>query len=282
MLQIPLHKASVQLKSRIHIRKVPSLRHHEKPINYVHQDDYYIFGVVEKGFGRGIIDFKEYQFTQGDVFLIQPGQIHRFINSDHLEGWILFADSCYVNKTAAYIFSRFCLSHVSFQTEDKTLNELTQIATLLNQRIENNKGECTNTILINLTECFINIIADTLQTNESGQPVHSSRHIEIMLSLRELLKVHIATNHQPSYYSSMLHISQSYLNEVVKNVTGINVGNYIKNEIMLRAKRMLIHTTLSVKEVSIELGFEDAAYFSRMFTQTVGISPTLFRQKNLK
>lgn len=46
---------------------------------------------------------------------------------------------------------------------------------------------------------------------------------------------------------------------------------------MLQAKRLLVHTSLSVKEIADRLGIADCAYFSRLFTQTAGVSPTLFR-----
>lgn len=86
---------------------------------------------------------------------------------------------------------------------------------------------------------------------------------------------------QPSYYASKLHISTVYLNEAVRSVTGMSVSRYIRNEIALQAKRLLIHTNDSVKEIAAALGFDDYAYFSRLFTQAVGVSPTVFRQKNL-
>ena len=73
-----------------------------------------------------------------------------------------------------------------------------------------------------------------------------------------------------------------YLNEAVKEVTGTSATLYIRNELILQAKRLLVYTGLAVKEVSDRLGIDDYAYFTRMFTQTTGISPTTFRQKNLE
>lgn len=82
--------------------------------------------------------------------------------------------------------------------------------------------------------------------------------------------------------ASMLNISPVYLNEVVKEVTGMSASSYIRNEMVLQAKRMLVYTGLSVKEISNRLGIEDCAYFSRLFTRTTGLPPSLFRQKNLE
>ena len=85
-----------------------------------------------------------------------------------------------------------------------------------------------------------------------------------------------------SYYAEALHISPVYLNEVVKNVTGESVSKYIQNELILRAKRMLVYTSLNVREISIDLGIEDYAYFTRLFTKAVGVNPTSYRKKYLE
>lgn len=62
----------------------------------------------------------------------------------------------------------------------------------------------------------------------------------------------------------------------------MNVSRYIRSETVLQAKRMLIHTDLTVKEIANGLGCDDAAYFSRLFTPTVGVSPSMFRQRDLE
>ena len=54
------------------------------------------------------------------------------------------------------------------------------------------------------------------------------------------------------------------------------------NELILQAKRLLVHTDYAIKEVSNSLGIDDYAYFSRVFTQTTGISPSAFRARNLE
>lgn len=76
-----------------------------------------------------------------------------------------------------------------------------------------------------------------------------------------------------------LHISPVYLNEVVKNVTGESVGRYIRNEIVLRAKRMLVYTTHNIGEIACELGFDDYAYFTRLFTKQTGMNPHRLSEK---
>jgi len=51
----------------------------------------------------------------------------------------------------------------------------------------------------------------------------------------------------------------------------------IQERIMLEAKRLLIYTDKSAKEIAYDLGYEDAAYFSNFFKKQNGQSPSDFR-----
>lgn len=282
MNKLPQHKASQYSDFGIHLRRIKSPSSSHAPVTYAHQDDYYIFGLMEEGTGCGIIDFKEQHFSSGDVFLIQPGQVHRFISSENAEGWLLMTDSSFVGSAEMCIFDDFSLFAPSFQIDRQRRNELKQIATLLAGRMDCIVNKQTKATARRLAETFISIVAEAVQDINLQQTKHSRRHIEIVLSFRRLLAEHLATSRSPSYYASLLNISTVYLNEVVKGVTGMNATLYIKNEVVLQAKRLLVHTDLAVKEISDRLGIDDYAYFSRLFTQQAGISPTLFRERNLE
>lgn len=285
---LPQHKSSLYSDFGVRLLRIkpsadikPSANNHI-PVTYAHQDDYYIFGLLEHGTGCGIIDFKEQHFSSGDVFLIQPGQVHRFIGSENMEGWMLMADSSFTGNAEKHIFDDFSLFASSFQVDGQRRKELTLIASILAGRMNSATDLPAKATARRLTETFIGIIAEAVQCINLQQSKHSHRHIEIVLSFRRLLAEHLATSRQPSYYASLLNISTVYLNEVVKGVTGMSATMYIRNEMVLQAKRLLVHTGLAVKEIAYRLGIDDCAYFSRLFTQTTGISPILFRKRNLK
>lgn len=282
MDKLPQHKASQLSDFGIRIRQMGFPQVKDTSVTNIHQNDYYIFGLVENGTGCGIIDFEEQHFSSGEVFLIQPGQAHRLISPGNAEGWMLFADCSLVGSAEKCIFDDFSLFASSFLIDERRQNELTQIASILANRMDGITDKQTKSTARRLTETFIGIVAEAVQDINRQQTKHSRRHIELVLSFRHLLAEHLTTSRQPSYYASLLNISTVYLNEVVKGVTGMNATSYIKNEVVLQAKRMLAHTALAVKEISDRLGIDDYAYFSRLFTQATGISPTLFRERYLE
>lgn len=195
---------------------------------------------------------------------------------------MLFADSGLLGSAEKCIFDDFSLFASSFVIDKRRQNELVQIASILANRMDCIPDRLAKATARRLSETFIGIVAEAVERINLQQTKHSRRHIEIVLSFRRLLAEHLATSRQPSYYASLLNISTVYLNEVVKGVTGMNATLYIKNEVVLQAKRLLVHTSLTVKEISGRLGIDDYAYFSRLFTQATGISPTLFRERNLE
>lgn len=280
--QFPQHRASMLSDMGIHLRRVVFERDEDAPVAYTHQDDYYIFGLIEKGVGRGMVEFKEVTFTEGDVFIIHPRQVHRFISSTNVKGWMLFADSSFVGNEEKYVFDKFQLFGSTVKIEWQCVNELDQIACILASRINNVAGKLEKATVRRLAETFIGIVAEMVHKIRLQQVKHSRRNIEIVMQFINLLAEHIAENRSPSHYAQQLNISPVYLNEVVKKVTGMNVTSYIKNELVLQAKRLLVHTDLTVKEISNSLGIDDYAYFTRIFTRMVGMSPNAFRQRNLK
>ena len=83
--QVPQHRALMYSDFGVRLRRLNPSHVEDMPVTYAHQDDYYIIGLMEKGTGCGIIDFKEVTFSQGDVFLVQPGQVHVLLREELLK-----------------------------------------------------------------------------------------------------------------------------------------------------------------------------------------------------
>lgn len=283
MQQLPQHKAFMLSDFGIHLRRVTPSQDNDAPVMYAHQDDYYIIGLVEEGTGCGMIDFEEVTVSQGDLFLIQPRQVHRFVGSStDVAGWILFVESSFIGCEEKRIFDRFQLFASSVKTDERRMGELKQMASILANRMGGMTDGLTKSTVRRLAEAYIGMVAECVRDVGLRQVRHNHRHVDIVLSFFRLLAGHIAVSRSPSYYASLLHISPVYLNETVKEITGMSASLCIRNELILQAKRLLVHTDLAIKEISEKLGVEDYAYFSRIFTQTTGVSPSAFRRKNLE
>ncbi|SEM32033.1 Helix-turn-helix domain-containing protein [Chryseobacterium taichungense] len=80
------------------------------------------------------------------------------------------------------------------------------------------------------------------------------------------------------HISGELKLSQRYLSDMLRSLTGFNTQQYIQNAIIEKAKEKLSTTNLSVSEIAYELGFEHSQSFSKLFKTKTNISPVEFRQ----
>jgi AraC-like DNA-binding protein len=72
-------------------------------------------------------------------------------------------------------------------------------------------------------------------------------------------------------------LSRAHFSRVFKSCEGVCPAEYVLNERMRRAARLLVSGGASVKQISGDCGFEDPNYFAKAFRRTFGLSPTEFR-----
>lgn len=102
---------------------------------------------------------------------------------------------------------------------------------------------------------------------------------ELLKNFREKVNECFREWHELSHYAQWLHISAGHLSEVVKAQSGRSASRHIQERIMLEARRLLIHTEQSSKEIAYSLGFADASYFHRFFKREAGSTPLQYRTR---
>ena len=78
-------------------------------------------------------------------------------------------------------------------------------------------------------------------------------------------------------YAADLGMTPTHLNRICRHLVGKSALSVVHDRLLLEAKRDLIYTSMSIKEISNALGFSDPGYFTRFFTRNAGMSPTEFR-----
>jgi signal transduction histidine kinase/AraC-like DNA-binding protein len=73
-------------------------------------------------------------------------------------------------------------------------------------------------------------------------------------------------------------LSEDYLTSSFRAELGVTPIAYVNRYRVNQAKRLLIETEKSITEISLDVGFSDSGYFSRVFRREVGVSPEAFRQ----
>lgn len=93
------------------------------------------------------------------------------------------------------------------------------------------------------------------------------------------MQENIERNLSLSDLASYLKYSPSHFSMLFQRETGVSPINYFLQLKMQKACQYIVLTNLKLNEIATKLGFEEPAYFSRLFTKVMGISPSAYRKK---
>ena len=267
---IPTHRITDQAEGGISIRRLTPdiVMPTDRPL---HRDDYFAFCLLTKGELRINVDFNEHTLQGGHIGCMLPGQVHQYAQLHEPEGWMMFVDGIHLGEENLRIMQRFALSPHPLPIDERRTQELNQLFLMLQQRLESPQAR-------DFARAIIDIIIEVVSQNDDTYSMNP-RHREVLLRFIQLVGEHITSHRQPSFYADKLNITTGYLNEILTATIGYSTSEYIQQEIVLRMKRELAYSTQSIQEIATRLGFEDYTYFSRLFSKTTGISPSVFRSK---
>ena len=247
-----------------------------------HRHDHYCCFFLESGYLNFNIDFQNLDIQASSLLVSCPGQVHQLGLAKEIEGWFMAFDAKFINENARTVieqsFSKVALLHLDHADKAWFINIFNLIYSATNEKkLTNFHHELIQTLI----NAFFYKTVTIFQSQEDARiQAYSSRSIEIAKNFHQLVKENYFTLKKPADYASKMNITVSYLNDTVKSITGFPSTYFIQNEVFREAQRLLVYTAKTVKEISFQLGYEDYKYFIRLFSKTIGTSPTNFRKKN--
>lgn len=113
------------------------------------------------------------------------------------------------------------------------------------------------------------------------QTAHSerlrSRGHELFDEFRQMVEAHFRESSDVRSYADRLNVSSSYLAQVTKRISGQAPKALIDERVISEARRLLASTSLTVQEISYQLGFSSQAHFTKYFKKLTGLTPSDFR-----
>lgn len=93
-----------------------------------------------------------------------------------------------------------------------------------------------------------------------------------------LVEQNFKEKHQVSDYADLLFKSSKTLANVFNKTGNRSPSKIINERLVLEAKRLLLHSEKTAEQIGYELGFNDAAHFSKFFKNQVGSPPGTFKK----
>lgn len=245
-----------------------------------HVLSYFDITLILEGSGKIFIDTNTYELYKNLIVCSSPMQVRKWQIKDIPRGLVLIFEEEFLN---------------TFFNDSEFVTNLSFFNTSENRVLKLSEEKSSH-----IKELFLNIEAE-IHKHYTGENhilrallyqtlVRLDREFKPVLNLvpesgngyitklEKLVSRFICKEHSVSFYASELNISPGYLNDVVKAKLGVSVKRHIQKRLILEAKKMLKHTTLSVSEIAWKLNFKDDSYFVRAFKKATGYTPNQYRK----
>ncbi len=251
-------------------------------IDHVLRQDTYSIYWIKEGKGTYNIDFKQYHFEDNVLFFLSPGQIFTVDFEQIKTAYKLsFVRDFYCIQTHD---AEVACNGVLFNNVYETpfVKPCKKDSIKLNFILENLIEEFTQPeaaqydMLLSYLKQFI---VSSVRIKKDNDSFKTDTETRLFKDFSTLVEQNYKTLHTVTEYANRLGMSPKSITKHFKKIGTSTPSDYIKNRILLEAKRMLIYTDKSVKEIAFDLGFNDPAYFSRFFTKLIQKSPLQFKKE---
>lgn len=242
------------------------------PLTVPHRLDFYSVIYITQGEGFHVVDSKQYRYRAGSLFLIARHQIHHFVMNEHSEGYVItFTDNMLfrgphdrLKPAVVTLFEK--VNHCPADALQPFFDDLYR------------EYQADHPHREDLLHCMMRVLAHKI-LQKHAKPVEMDAIVEHSLfdRFRQALEQHFLEYRHVQDYATLLGCSPKKLCLLAKQQTGKSAKALIDDRTLLEAKRLLAYSDLSIGDLAIRLGFDEATNLAKFFRRHTGLSPTDFR-----
>ncbi|OIQ36552.1 MAG: AraC family transcriptional regulator [Bacteroidetes bacterium MedPE-SWsnd-G1] len=237
---------------------------------------------IKKGRGQYHIDFEKYNFEENTLFFLSPGQVFAVDSEKIQEAYkISFAQDFYCIQTHDKEVSCNGLLFNNIYESPFVLpetNDIKKLDFILNNLIE--EFQLNETAQYDMLQSYLKqFIVSSVRIKKGQSQIKEHVASKLFKDFSVLVEMNFKSIHAVSEYASRLGVSPKSLSKHFQKLGTTSPSQFIKNRIILEAKRQLLYSNDSIKTIAYNLGFNDPAYFSRFFTKATTQSPNSFKKE---
>jgi len=252
------------------------------PLGVPYRGNYYKIGICLRGTAKLKANLETYYIEPDSLMLITPHIIKEWtsFSSDH--------DSLSVFFTPEFITTRNHIPVDHFQFLESATRHVLPLAAaeaasitasmrLLQQKFQA-PHPYRNQVIKSLINSLLYEVVGFYDRQHAALQATQTRSQLLTAEFKLLVNAHSTTARSVKFYADRLCITPKHLTDTLKQTTGKTAGEWIEEAVMLEAKALLQHGQLSVAQVADLLHFPDQSAFSRFFRNSLGLSPTAYKQ----
>jgi len=247
--------------------------------NGVHRHDFHELFFFATGTGTHMIDLEPVELAPPCVHAVAPGQVHQLSRSATSSGVVvMFGEAAWMELSrspeVAALFG-VGVDRTAFPIDAAMLAETEVLIDLLERELDRGPDRMEGAINGFLGILLLKVAHWKCSSAADGPAIERNDPVQRFL---RAVEDGFLEHRQVSDYAAELALSAGHLNELVRKRLGKSAGTVVQDRLLLEAKRLLLHSPMSVKEVSYALHLADPAYFNRWFKKAVGLTPVAYRE----
>lgn len=251
--------------------------------NEPHSHDFEELIIGAAGTLEHFIDFRTETVEAPFVCFVTKGKVHRVrphLKDGHIDMVVLRFKSEFIPETTFQLYALFH-DHAQFTlSAERCFDRLTTLARMIEGELSMPAPDLA--VVRQLLAALFTLIRSEQRRQQPQLETLPATHDETFRSFLRLLEENFRRPHDVEFYASQLFMSVRNLNLITQAILQQSVSRIIETRKLIEAKSMLITTEKNVAEIGFELGYEDKAYFSRVFKKNAGQTPTEFREEMRK
>ena len=244
-------------------------------INEPRKVDVTTFILLDKGESRIIIEGMEYNLKAPCLAVVMPNQTYSLLEtSDNLElRAIIMSNNFTVNLMSSNL-NNMILENPVIDISSDIISFNTYYNVLLHTVRSSFKSSHLESAK-HLTMSMLYFYARKLEHLEKDKKKREIVFDRFCDDVRKFYKI----NRSIPFYSGRLAVSSKYLNDIVKEKTGITANEYIDRQTIIECKALLSSTDMSILKISLMMHFPSYSVFGKFFKRMTGLTPTEYREK---
>ena len=250
-----------------------------------HKHNYYEMCFFTDGNGEHEIDFITHPISSPSIHFLRPGQVHLIKRGEAYKGYlVVFSEEFYnlrfqnLEVIPGYPLVTKLENGPILNLNNELFAEFHQLVNNIEKELVESDSDSEEIIISYLKIFFLKLKQNfsklLTKQNRPGGTIKNT-----VYRFNQLVDKYYNQIHHVKDYAELMCESPIQINRAVKAITGKTSSEIIIERLILEAKRLLLFSDLSNKEVAYKLKYEDPSYFARIFRKKTGFTPSGFRAK---
>jgi len=251
---------------RKNIRKTTPHKHNQ----------YFEIVYLTKGSGQHTIDSKTFTIEPPTVFLIRKEQLHFWDIQSEPTGFVLiikkeFVESC-LDQQIRLLLYKISAFNCLYPSDNIMVEQLFQLLFKANQ-----DAAINNSAII---EGLLKALLAKLLQSDAQVTVPQANPNSVFQNYINLLTQTSTFTNKVANYAQRLHTTPQNLNAICRKERNQSAATILASFIIGEAKRLLLYSDLTIKEIAFALNFNDNSHFTKYFKRHTNTTPNTFRSNS--